>query len=329
MAIKSVILKPIKPTETFKAIESNCEEGPFKILKKIRIDNVNRVVMGHININFIRNKFGMLSSMIKYNIDILMVSEAKLDSSFPQAQFRIEGYAPPFRCDRNSHGGGSLLFIREDIPTKIISITPLKDFEGIFLKLNFRKKQILLCCSYNPHKNVISNHLNILGKILDTQMKIYDNFFIVGDFNSEMTESAMENFRGTYHLHNVIKDPTCFKNINKPSCIYLLLTNFPKSFLKSQTFETGLSDFHKLTLTVLKIHYKKQKPLVVTYRDYKNLSHESFRSELLEWKGIVIFILLIFIQNFFICWVSMHELRKDTSEITTKNLLAKNLSNHG
>ena len=59
-------------------------------------------------------------------------------------------------------------------------------------------------------------------------MKIYDNFLIVGDFNSEMTESAMEKFCGTYHLHNLIKDPTCFKNPDKPSCIDLLLTNFLK-----------------------------------------------------------------------------------------------------
>ena len=83
----------------------------------------------------------------------------------------------------------------------------------------------------------------------------------------------MENFRGTYHLHNLIKDPTCFKNPDKPSRIDLLLTNFPKSFLKSQTLEAGLSDFYKLTLTDLKIHYKKQKSLVVTYRDYKNFSY--------------------------------------------------------
>ena len=70
----------------------------------------------------------MPSSMVKYNIDILMVSETKLGSSFPQIQFKREGYTYPFRYDRNSHGAGILLFIREDIPTKIISITPLEDF---------------------------------------------------------------------------------------------------------------------------------------------------------------------------------------------------------
>ena len=224
-----------------------------------------------------------VSSMVKKDkIDILTVLETKLDSSFPQAQFRIEGYAPPFRCDRNSHDGGILFFIKEDISTKIISITPLKDSEGIFVELNFRMKKVLLCCSYDPHKNLISNHLNILGKILDTQMKIYDNFLIVRDFNSEVTETAMENFCGTYHLHNLIKDRTCLKNPHKPLCIDLLLTSFPKSFLKSQTLETGLSDFHKLTLVILKIRYKKQRPLVVTYRDYKNFSNETFRTELLS-----------------------------------------------
>ena len=220
--------------------------------------------------------------MVKDNIDILMVSETKLDSSFPQALFGIEGYASPFRYDRHSYGGGILLFIRKDIPTKIISITPSKDFEEIFVEFNFRKKKIPLCYYYNPHKNLISSHLNILGKILHAQMKIWNNFLIVGDINSEMTESAMENFCGTYHLHNVIKDPICFKNPDKPSRIDLLLTDFPKSFLKSQTLETCLSDFHKLTLTVLKIHYKKQNPLVVKYRDYKNFSNKSFRTELLS-----------------------------------------------
>ena len=111
--------------ETFKTIERNCEESPFEILEKIRISYVNRVVIGQININSIRNKFDMLSSMVKDSIDILMVSETKLDSSLPKAQFRIEGYAPPFRYDRNSHDGGILLVIREDIPTKIISIISL------------------------------------------------------------------------------------------------------------------------------------------------------------------------------------------------------------
>ena len=79
-------------------------------------------------------------------------------------------------------------------------------------------------------------------------MEIYNNFFIVGDFSSKITESAMENFCGTYRLYNLIKDPTCFKNLDKPSCIDLLLTNLPNSLLQLQTLEICLSNFYKLTL---------------------------------------------------------------------------------
>ena len=70
--------------ETFKTIASNCEEGLLEILKKIWTNDANRFLIGHINFNSIWGKFNMLSSIVKDNIDILMVSETKLDSSFPQ-----------------------------------------------------------------------------------------------------------------------------------------------------------------------------------------------------------------------------------------------------
>ena len=73
-------LKPIEPRET--SINRN-QLWKESVLKKIQLFNVNMVVIRHTNINSIRNKFDMLSSMVKDNIDILMVSETNLDSSFP------------------------------------------------------------------------------------------------------------------------------------------------------------------------------------------------------------------------------------------------------
>ena len=72
----------------------------------------NRLICAHLNINFVRNKFRMLSDIIKNNIVILMISETKLDSSFPNGQFQIHGYSEPYRFDRNGNGGGILVFIR-------------------------------------------------------------------------------------------------------------------------------------------------------------------------------------------------------------------------
>ena len=78
------------------------------------------MICAHLNVNSVRNKFDLQSDIIKNNIDILMISETKLDSSFPNGQFQIHDYSKPYRLDRNGNGGGILVFIREDIPTKLI-----------------------------------------------------------------------------------------------------------------------------------------------------------------------------------------------------------------
>ena len=48
-------------------------------LKYIRLDNLNKLVIAHLNINSIRNKFDFFVEKIKGNVDILMISETKLD----------------------------------------------------------------------------------------------------------------------------------------------------------------------------------------------------------------------------------------------------------
>ena len=50
-----------------------------------------------------------------------LISETKIYSSFPLAQFHLEGYATPYRSDRNANGGGILLYTREDIPSKLLN----------------------------------------------------------------------------------------------------------------------------------------------------------------------------------------------------------------
>ena len=88
-----------------------------KNLINLRLKNPNRLICAYLNINSVRNKFELLSDIIKNNIDILMLSEKKLDSSFPNGQFQIHGYSEPYAFDRNGNSGGILIFIREDIPT--------------------------------------------------------------------------------------------------------------------------------------------------------------------------------------------------------------------
>ena len=78
--------------------------------------------MAQLNISSIRNKFRFLEKDICANLDILLISETKLDDSFPSAQFLLDGFSKPYRLDRCSNGGGILLYIRDDIPSRLFQI---------------------------------------------------------------------------------------------------------------------------------------------------------------------------------------------------------------
>ena len=62
----------------------------------------------------------------------------------------------------------------------------------------------------------------------------------------------MRDFCHVYNCQKIIKGKTCFKNPHNPSCVDLFLTNRPESFQNSTVIETGLSDFHKMSVTVMK-----------------------------------------------------------------------------
>ena len=269
-------------------IVSNCSDyeednDPLQILKKLKIKNLYRLVIGHLNINSLRNKFESLKYIIKGNLDIIVITETKLDSTFPPQQFAIEGYTLPYRIDRVDGAGGVIIYVRDDIPSREIT-TPNIDIsiEGIFLEINLRKSKWLLFGGYNHNKLNIDNFLSKLGLILDQNMCKFDNLLLLGDFNSEIKEKSMSEFCDIYNLQNLIKQPTCFKSTQNPSSIDVILTNKVRSFQNSLVIESGLSDHHKMTITVLKSFFHKQEPVTINYRDYKSFNKNNFQSELMN-----------------------------------------------
>ena len=151
-----------------------------------------------------------------------------------------------------------------------------------FVEINLRKKKWLISCSYNLHLQFIDKHLTHIGKGLDSLSSKYEDHILMGEFNAELSNNFIDSFCGSYSLKNLIKKPTCFKNPDNATCIDLILTNRQKSFQNSTIIETGLSDFHKLTVTVLKSYSKKRKPKELIHRDFKNFSNQQFRTELVK-----------------------------------------------
>ena len=82
----------------------------------------------------------MFSTLVQDKIDILLISETKIDNTYPTSQFKINGFDPHFRKNRTEHGGGILLYVRQDIPTKQLDIQSFGEFECLTVEVNISKK---------------------------------------------------------------------------------------------------------------------------------------------------------------------------------------------
>ena len=160
-----------------------------------------------------------------------------------------------------------MLFVLENILAKLIGSknSPIK---GFYLEINLRKQKWLMSCSYNPSKSMIGQHVEALSKNMDL------HFYFLGGINAGMGHAALKDFCNFYFLTNL-------KNPSKPSCIDLILTNHPNYFQNSNTIETGLSDFHKMLVTIMKTTFCKLVPKIICYRKYQHFSNDTFRDTLL------------------------------------------------
>ena len=211
----------------------------------------------------------------------MVIGESKLDDSYPISQFLIDVYSEPFRLDRNCNRGGLLIYIREDIPSKqLFDYSLPDDIEGLFIELNFRKSKWLLGGIYHPPSQDDNYIFRCIARALDAYNDIYDKFLLVGDFNAEENEAVISESLDLYNLTNLVKGKTCFKSRNNPSCIDLFLTNCNKSFQHTNVISAGMSDHHKMIVTVMKATFVKAKPGEITYRSYIKFDNVSFKKDL-------------------------------------------------
>ena len=121
------------------------EDDPQSILHLLKSKNADRPVIGQLNINFIAPKFEPLESLMKGNVDLLLVTETKVDDTFPTEQFKIQGYSKPIRLDRDRNGGGLMIFARDDLACHELRSHKLpSDVECTFLEMRIRQSKWLI-----------------------------------------------------------------------------------------------------------------------------------------------------------------------------------------
>ena len=99
-------------TDVDKTFDKNPSPNNVFDVLTFRTENIDNVLFATLNVNSLPNKFDQIKTMIQGRVDILIITESKLDETFPEGQFYI-GVSAPYRLDRNIHGGGVLIYVRE------------------------------------------------------------------------------------------------------------------------------------------------------------------------------------------------------------------------
>ena len=167
---------------------------------------------------------------------------------------------------------------------KAIEVQPVQlniiNTEYISIELTAKNKKWLIIGIYKPPTTNNKIFINSLTNTLSKTSENYEHTILIGDFNMTIENPLLNHFLDIFDLSSLITEPTCFKSDSNPSCIDLILTNSKNHFMKSSTFETGISDFHKLTTTIMKLHYVKSNKRTLYYRDYKNFDEDLFKNKL-------------------------------------------------
>ena len=174
-------------------------------LYNLRAFYPKNIILSYINVNSIRNKLDDLKFLLGKSLDIICISETKLDETFPTVQFWIEGFSKPYRLDVTSNSRGLLFYVKANVPSKLIRFYNFpNEIQCIPIALNISTKNYALLSIYRP-PNQNSNFF------LDKLSEALENICVFGDFNTNPENNHMINFMSNQCLLNLIKGPTCFK----------------------------------------------------------------------------------------------------------------------
>ncbi len=174
-----------------------------------------------------------------------------------------------------------LIYIKEDIPSKLLNYQRTVDIQIIPIEVNFRKTKWLIIPIYRPPAKSKKAFNKELSTLLDYYASSYDRILVMGDFNMLIDDNEMKPLIKDHCFYNLIKDPTRFYTTEGRS-IDLMLTNSKYSFMNAKTFDTGESDFHRMIFTIFKSTFVKAPPKKIRYRCFKNFNKTAFEADLLQ-----------------------------------------------
>ena len=255
--------------------------------------------IGHINIQGINNKIDqvrlLLSSELN-QIQILGLSETKLQNYHPDTFYEIDGYQTPFRRDRKEkEGGGILVYVKNGVQCKRRPDLENEQLECIWLEVKpIKSKPFLVGQIYRPPSSGITWN-EIFEEGIENVLKEEKEMYLIGDINRDLLncqiKKSWSDYIEPFGLTQLVSEATRVTSVSK-TLIDHIYSNCPENVTSIDVPKIGLSDHFPIFFT-RKMHVQppKGKHYTISYRSFKNFDEAKFVNDLknVPWDIIHIF----------------------------------------
>ena len=216
-------------------------------------------------------------------VDCFSIIESKIDDSFPDAQFAVEGYNL-LRQDRTDSSGGLMTYVRSDLPHIRRADFEINNdcFQSLCIEISVNKEIWLVNTIYRPPSSSLEEYSLALHSSADKMLVRSGNLIIMGDTNintlNPSKASFVNDFMNTFSFTQMVREPTCFKG--NPTLIDHIYTSIPRRLSSTINFNCGLSDFHNFIAICTKISVPTKSAQFLFDRSYKHFSESEFLRDL-------------------------------------------------
>ncbi|CAG2198875.1 unnamed protein product [Mytilus edulis] len=202
--------------------------------------NKKNLKIVHNNVCSLLPKLDLINNEL-HDYDIICISESHLDKSITDDQIKLNGFHKPIRLDRNRHGGGVTIYIKNSLHFIIRNDISVSNLELLWVEVrNCSNEKFLVGVLYRP-PNSNSNLWDLFSESVDKALDCNLPIFLCGDFNCDMMSNSSNSFKkllNRLNLENVVWESTNFTT-QTGTCIDLCVTN-RKNLIKSVTVLTNL-----------------------------------------------------------------------------------------
>jgi len=259
----------------------------YNPVKEIRLKFATNVIISHINVNSVRNKFDEIRYMLGNGfLDIMCISETKLDSADSNNLFNVDKFTM-FRQDKRKNSGGLMVFVNEKIACRQIDLHDAMinpDVEVLTIEISLDAHDKWLLCYIYKNPKVTDNDFESLFSVLFNKVAcLYDNYVYIGDMNLNFLDpkSRIHDICSIHGLINLIKNPTCQKGVVGTIIDVILVPECDKHrFFNSSCEDIGISDFHSLVIAPMRKIMPAKKDEFCYYRKVKSINYDLVKYDL-------------------------------------------------